>query len=99
MGTRSLELFFQPRSIAVIGASERRGSLGGLVLRNLIAGNFAGPIIPINIRGYESVYSLPALSRISQLETPIDLAIICTPAESVPKIIKQIGRASCRERV
>lgn len=90
MGTRSLELFFQPRSIAVIGASERRGSLGGLVLRNLIAGNFSGPIVPINIRGYESVYSLPALSRISQLETHIDLAVICTPAESVPKIIKQL---------
>lgn len=90
MGTRSLELFFQPRSIAIIGASERRGSLGGLVLRNLIAGNFSGPIVPINIRGYESIYGLPSLSRISQLETHIDLAIICTPADSVPKIIKQL---------
>lgn len=90
MSTRSLELFFQPRSIAVIGASERRGSLGGVVIRNLISGNFAGPIIPINIRGYETVYSLPALSRISQLEKPVDLAIICTPAETVPKVIKQL---------
>lgn len=90
MSTRSLELFFQPKSIAVIGASERRGSLGGVVIRNLIAGNFSGPIIPINIRGYETVYSLPALSRISQLEQPVDLAIICTPAETVPKVIKQL---------
>lgn len=90
MSTRSLELFFRPKSIAVIGASERRGSLGGVVIRNLIAGNFSGPIIPINTRGYESVYSLPALSRISQLTAPVDLAIICTPAESVPKIIKQL---------
>lgn len=90
MSTRSLELFFQPRSIAVIGASERRGSLGGVVIRNLISGNFSGPIIPINIRGYETVYSLPALSRISQLEKPVDLAIICTPAETVPKVIKQL---------
>lgn len=90
MSTRSLEYFFQPRSIAVIGASERRGSLGGVVIRNLIAGNFAGPIIPINIRGYESVYSLPALSKISQLDKPVDLAIICTPAETVVKVIKQL---------
>lgn len=90
MGTRSLELFFQPKSIAVIGASERRGSLGGLVIRNLIAGNFAGPIIPINARGYDSVYSLPALSRINQLVEPVDLAVICTPPETVPRIIKQL---------
>ena len=90
MSTRSLELFFQPKSIAVIGASERRGSLGGVVIRNLIAGNFPGPIIPINTRGYETVYSLPAYSRISQLEKPVDLAIICTPAETVPKVIKQL---------
>lgn len=90
MGTRSLELFFQPKSIAVIGASERPGSLGGAIMRNLQAGEFPGQIIPINTRGYENIYGLPALSRISQLEHPVDLAIICTPAETVPKIIKQL---------
>lgn len=90
MGTRSLELFFQPKSIAVIGASERSGSLGGAIVRNLLAGGFPGQIIPINSRGYDRVYDIPALSRIGQLEQPVDLAIICTPAETVPKIIKQL---------
>ena len=59
-------------------------------MRNLQAGEFPGQIIPINTRGYENIYGLPALSRISQLEHPVDLAIICTPAETVPKIIKQL---------
>lgn len=90
MGTRSLELFFQPKSIAVIGASERSGSLGGAIVRNLLAGGFPGQIIPVNSRGYDRVYDIPALSRIGQLEHPVDLAIICTPAETVPKIIKQL---------
>lgn len=90
MGTRSLELFFEPKTIAVIGASERPGSLGGAIVRNLINGEFPGIIIPINSKGYKDVYGVPALARIGQLETQVDLAIICTPAETVPKIIKQL---------
>ena len=90
MGTRSLELFFQPKSIAVIGASERPGNLGGAIVRNLLNGEYPGLIIPVNTRGYKEVYGVPAISRISQLDAPVDLAIICTPAETVPKIIKQL---------
>lgn len=90
MGTRSLELFFEPKSIAVIGASERNGSLGGAIVRNLLNGEYPGIIIPINSRGYKDVYGIPALSRIGQMESAVDLAIICTPAETVPKIIKQL---------
>ena len=80
MGTRSLELFFQPRSIAVVGASERSGSLGGAIVQNLQAGQFSGDIIPINSRGYKTVFGLPSLSRIGELKQAPDLAIICTPA-------------------
>ncbi|MFC3680011.1 bifunctional acetate--CoA ligase family protein/GNAT family N-acetyltransferase [Bacterioplanoides pacificum] len=92
MGTRSLELFFQPRSIAVVGASERSGSLGGAIVQNLQAGQFSGDIIPINSRGYKTVFGLPSLSRIGELKQAPDLAIICTPAETVPKIIKQLHK-------
>ncbi|GGY41382.1 GCN5 family N-acetyltransferase [Bacterioplanes sanyensis] len=90
MGTRSLEHFFNPKSIAVIGASEREGSLGGAIVRNLLDNHFGGDIIPINSRGYDSVFGLNALSRISQLTFTPELAIICTPAETVPKILKQL---------
>ncbi len=90
MGTRSLEHFFNPKSIAVIGASERDGSLGGAIVRNLLDNHFGGAIIPINSRGYDSVFGLKALSRISQLTDAPDVAIICTPAETVPKILKQL---------
>ena len=90
MGTRSLEYFFQPQTIAVIGGSERPGSLGGAIVRNLLAGQFPGKILPVNTRGYPTVYGIPAVSRISQLDVVPDLAIICTPAETVPKVIKQL---------
>ncbi|WP_028293554.1 bifunctional acetate--CoA ligase family protein/GNAT family N-acetyltransferase [Oceanobacter kriegii] len=90
MGTRSLELFFRPRVIAVIGASERPGSVGGAVVKNLLNSEFGGTIIPINTRGYDEIYGVPALTRISQLTTVPDLAIICTPVETVPKVLKQL---------
>ena len=90
MGTRSLESFFRPKVIAIIGASERPGSVGGAIVRNLLDGEFPGTVIPVNARGYDEVFGLPAVSRISQLKETPDLAIICTPAESVPKILKQL---------
>ena len=90
MGTRSLERFVQPESIAVIGASDRQGSLGGAIVRNLLEAGYEGKIQPVNSKGYKEIYGLPAVAKISQLKNPPDLAIICTPADSVARVIKQL---------
>ncbi|MEE3160600.1 MAG: CoA-binding protein, partial [Pseudomonadota bacterium] len=90
MGTRSLERFVQPESIAVIGASDRQGSLGGAIVRNLLEAGYEGKIQPVNSKGYKEIYGLPAVAKISQLKSPPELAIICTPAESVARVIKQL---------
>ena len=94
MGTRALEQIFTPNSIAVIGASDKSGSLGGAVLRNLISGGFAGSIYPVNTRNYDIVCGIKAYNRLSQLPNGIDLAIICTPAETVEKIISMVAKAN-----
>ncbi len=68
MSIRNLEALFQPKSVALIGASERPGSLGSVVLRNLKAGGFKGPLWPVNpkhatidgARAWPNVGSLPA---------------------------------------
>jgi acetate---CoA ligase (ADP-forming) len=78
----SLRPFFAPSSVAVLGASRRKESIGGLLFRNIVAGEFEGVVYPINpagdavagVRGYGSVDELP--------ETP-DLAVVCLPAEHV----------------
>ena len=93
MGTRALERIFTPDSIAIIGASDREGSLGGAVLRNIIDAGFEGGIYPVNARGYKDIANIPAFGRISQLPKGIDLAIICTPADSVDKIIASLAKA------
>jgi acetyltransferase len=92
MGTRWLERFFEPSKIAVIGASERSSSMGGAVIQNLKAAAFKGSIYAVNIRRYKSVHGVPCISKIGRLPKDVDLAIICTPAHTIEKIIKQLGR-------
>lgn len=93
MGTRALEKIFTPSSIAIIGASDKSGSLGGAVIRNLVANDFQGKIYPVNPKSYKTVSGIKAYSRISQLPRGVDLAIICTPADTVEKIINLVAKA------
>ncbi len=80
--TASLRPFFQPASVAVIGASRRRGSIGGELFRNILAGDFTGAAYPINVKG-EPVAGVRAYSTIAEIPDEIDLAVICLPGELV----------------
>lgn len=92
MGTRWLERFFEPSKIAVIGASERTSSMGGAVIQNLKASGFKGSVYAVNVRRYKTVHGVPCISKIGRLPKDVDLAIICTPAHTIEKIIKQLGK-------
>jgi acetyltransferase len=90
MTVRNLDFLFRPRSVAVIGASNRAHTVGATVIRNLLKGTFQGPIWPVNpksksvagVHAYRDVFHLP--------ETP-DLALLCTPAETLPQAVHEIG--------
>ncbi|ATJ82792.1 GNAT family N-acetyltransferase [Halomonas beimenensis] len=96
MSTRFLHHFFEPRTIAVVGASEKPHSMGGLVIRNLREGGFPGAIWAVNPKGYERVHDVPCVSRVSRLPEVPDLAVICTPVARVPRLIEQLGRFGVR---
>ncbi len=72
----------RPSSVAVVGASARPDSVGGTILRNLIAAKFTGAIHAVNPRGGE-IEGLPALASVADVPGELDLAVIATPAESV----------------
>ena len=93
MGTRALEQIFTPSSVAIIGASDKPASLGGAVLGNLIRCGYEGNIYPVNAQSYKTIHNIKAYNRISQLPKGVSLAIICTPADTVEKLISQITRA------
>ena len=78
----SLEPFFRPRSVAVVGASKRRGSIGGELFRNILAGDFAGSVYPVN-RKADSVAGVHGYGAVGEIAEAVDLAVICVPGEQV----------------
>jgi len=90
MGTHYLEKLFAPKSIAVFGASEKPGSVGGRVCRNLKSAGFAGPVYPINPK-YPSFDGQACFATLEAVDAPVDLAVIATPAATVPGLIRACG--------
>jgi len=78
----SLRAFFEPASVAVIGASRRRGSIGGELFRNVLDADFDGAAYPVN-RGGEPVAGVRGYGSISEIPDPIELAVICVPGPRV----------------
>jgi acetyl coenzyme A synthetase (ADP forming)-like protein len=78
----SLRPFFSAASVAVIGASKRRGSIGGELFRNVLAADFAGAVYPVNRTG-ESVAGVRGYTSIDEIPDPVDLAVISLPGEAV----------------
>ena len=85
-----------PKSVAVIGATEAEGSVGRTLIENLKAGNFVGEIIPVNLKRAR-VLGIAAFPKVGAVKNPIDLAVIVTPAATVPGITgecaKQVSKA------
>ena len=93
-----LEKLFNPKSIAAIGASDKEGSVGYVLIRNLLSGSYGGKVYPVNIR-HNSVFDRKAYRSIKQVPEVVDLAIIATPAETVPEVIEQCGKAEVKAAV
>ena len=80
--TASLRPFFTPMSVAVIGASARRGTIGGELFRNVLQADFTGAAYPVN-RGAEPVGGVGGYASIADVPAPVDLAVICVAGERV----------------
>lgn len=98
MSNRNLEHLFNPGSVALIGASDRAHTVGATVMRNLLRGGFQGPVWPVNLR-HATVAGRKAYRTIETLPAAPDLAVICTPAPSVPGLIAALGSRGTRAAV
>ena len=94
----ALKLFFQPRAIAVIGASRQRGSIGGEVFHNLLSYGFAGPVYPVNPAA-DVVQCVAAYKTVEDVPGPVDLAIITVPAPYVNEVAEQCARKGVKALV
>jgi acetyltransferase len=98
MTVRNLEKLFRPRSVAVIGATNRPGAIGNIVMHNILQGDFQGPVLPVNPK-YEAVAGVLAYPDVASLPKAPDLAVICTPAEPIPGLVEELGAAGTRAAI
>lgn len=92
LGTENLDKIFNPKRIAVIGASDREGSIGSRLLKNLIGVGYKGVVYPVN-PFRSTVQGITAYPSILRIPWKVDLAIIATPAHTVPQIMEECGQA------
>src|SRR5690606_2102303 len=90
-----LDALFEPASIALVGASNRPGSVGYVLTRNLFEGGFAGPILTVNPRE-RAIRSSLSYRSIGELPLVPDLAVIGTPPATVPGLVRELGERGCR---
>ena len=98
MGKHYLSPLFAPRSVAVIGASNRPDSVGSVVFKNMLESGYQGKLYPIN-PGHAEIQGHRAYASVEQIGEPIELAVIATKAEAVPDIIEACGKYGVRAAV
>ncbi|KAF0860409.1 protein lysine acetyltransferase [Mixta calida B021323] len=95
MSQRGLEALLRPKSIAVIGASVKPGRAGYLLMRNLLAGGFSGPVLPVTPK-YKAVSGVLAWPDIASLPFAPELAVICTNASRNLALLQELGEKGCK---
>src|SRR6185436_7740922 len=94
----ALKLFFEPRAVAVIGASRQRGTIGGEILHNLLSYGFKGPVYPVNPSASE-IQNVKSYPTIEAVPGPVDLAVIVVPAEKVIEVTSGCARKGVKALV
>jgi acetyl coenzyme A synthetase (ADP forming)-like protein len=94
----ALKLFFEPRGVAVIGASRQRGTIGGEILHNLLSYGFKGPVYPVNPSA-TIIQNVPSFPSIEATPGPVDLAVIVVPAAAVVEVAAACARKGVKALV
>ncbi|NBO19643.1 MAG: GNAT family N-acetyltransferase, partial [Proteobacteria bacterium] len=98
MTIRHFESLLRPRSMALVGAGQRNRSVGQVVLANMLAAGFAGPIYPVNPK-YQQLQGVACYPDIASLPQAPDLAVLCVGAEQVPGLVRELGARGTRAAV
>lgn len=98
MTVRNLDQCFRPKSVAIVGASQRPQSVGAIVIRNIRSGGFQGAIYPINPK-YDRIDGITCYRNAAQLPDAPQLAVVVTPPHAIPSVISELGTRGCKTAV
>ncbi|XES76333.1 MAG: acetate--CoA ligase alpha subunit [Candidatus Bathyarchaeia archaeon] len=95
MGTLNLDKIFNPQSVAIIGASDTEGSVGYAIVKNFTRLGYAGKVYFVNLRKPE-IAGTKTYPNVAAIPEPVDLAMIATPAKTVPDVVEECGKAGVK---
>src|SRR5215216_5229182 len=95
---RALDAIFDPDTVAVVGASDRPGSVGRTILWNLISNPFGGVVYPVNAKR-PNVLGIKAYRSVRELPEPPELAVVVTPAQTVPHVVRDCAATGVRAMI
>ena len=95
MVTTNLDKVFNPQTVAIIGASDVEGSVGYAIVKNFTQSGFAGKVYFVNIKKPE-ILGVKTYQTVDQIPEPVDLAMIATPAKTVPGVMEECGKAKVK---
>ena len=98
MSIRDLDHFFRPTSVAVVGASKRPGSVGAVLMNNLMRAGFDGPIMPVN-PNYRAIGGALAWPSVAELPIAPDLGVVCTPPDTVADVVGALRAKGARATI
>ncbi len=90
--SKVLDRIFKPKSIAAIGVTDKQGTVGYAIMENLLSGGFNGKVFPVNPKR-DTVHGVKSYNSVKSIKEPVDLAVIATPAKTVPGVVKECGEA------
>jgi acetyltransferase len=93
-----LTTLFEPKSVAVIGASDRENSVGNVLFKNILDSGYKGRLYPINT-AHDTIQGVPAYKSIEEISARVELAVVVTRPQTVPKIIEQCGRSGVKNAI
>ena len=98
MSVRNLDRLFNPASVALIGATDRAGSVGSVVMRNLRRAEFRGTLMLVNPH-YREFGGMQVYPDVASLPQAPDLAVIATPPDTVPQLIAELGERGTKAAI
>ncbi|MEM1921726.1 MAG: CoA-binding protein [Desulfurococcaceae archaeon] len=89
-----IEAFFNPKSVAIIGATPKEGKVGRVLIENFIK-RFKGKIYPVN-PSYDEIMGLKCYKSVKDIQDEIDLAVIAIPAPIIPSVLRELGEKNVK---
>jgi 3-hydroxypropionyl-CoA synthetase (ADP-forming) len=94
-----MDLFFNAKSVALIGASPEAGKVGNSVLQSLAKHDYKGKVFPVNAKGYQEIMGIKAFKSLDEIEEPVDVVVVTVDLKFVPDLLRSCGRKNIHNMV